>query len=239
MHPGRLNSDDVSLLPTSNENIKNTEKVSKESKDKPKKSTRGRRLLELSGSDDDDDEGNPNDEQGDENTDVSSNREKKSGRSDGVAEEEEAAEQGVSEAAAALEAVIHSAAQVAQTEQAEKSPPPPISAEVAFEAQKADLVRQRACVAYLCEMQRFAVYVATGIEDMRIILHSKTVTDVLEAIEFFLTAKQGGVRNLDAALRHMMAMIWSQEEQIRKAVLDAFRCVCPPHFEILLFLSSL
>lgn len=158
-----------------------------------------------------------------------SSKKETSGQIAGVVEEE-AVERGVSEAAAALEAVIHSAAQVAQTEQAESPPsglPPLISAEVAFEAQKADLVRQRACVAYLREMQCFGVYVSAAIEDMRNLLHSKTVTDVLEAIEFFLTAKQNGVRNLDAALRHMMAMIWSQEEQIRKAVLDAFRWVFP------------
>lgn len=135
------------------------------------------------------------------------------------------AEEGVSEAAAALEAVIHSAAQVAQEGQMNVTPSQPqlISAEVAFEAQRADLVRQRACVAYLREMQRFATYVSTGIENVCNLLHSKNVTDVLEAIEFFLTAKQAGVRSLDAALRHMMAMIWSQEEQIRKAVLDASR----------------
>ncbi|KAM7541321.1 hypothetical protein Aperf_G00000027562 [Anoplocephala perfoliata] len=143
--------------------------------------------------------------------------------------EDEAAERGVSEAAAALEAVIHSAAQVAHEGHHDSSSANSnadnvsISAAVAFEAQKADLIRQRACVAYLLEMQRFAGYVTTGIEDVRGMLHSKTVTDVLEAIDFFLTAKQAGVRNLDTALRNMMAMIWSQEEQIRKAVLDASR----------------
>ncbi|VDM34274.1 unnamed protein product [Hydatigera taeniaeformis] len=152
-------------------------------------------------------------------------REEECHRAEKVEVEEDVVEQGVSEAAAALEAVIHSAAQVAQDGQMNVSltHPPPISAEVAFEAQKADLIRQRACVAYLREMQCFAGYVSTGIENMCNLLHSKNVTDVLEAIEFFLTAKQAGVRNLDAALRHMMAMIWSQEEQIRKAVLDASR----------------
>lgn len=141
--------------------------------------------------------------------------------------EHQAEEQGVSEAAAALEAVIHSAAQVAQEglRASNGLESRPLSAEVAFEAQKADLIRQRACVAYLLEMQRFADCVKTGIEDIRNMLHSKTITDVLEAIDFFLTAKQAGVRGLDAALRHLMAMIWSQEEQIRKAVLDACRYI--------------
>ncbi|VDD83689.1 unnamed protein product [Mesocestoides corti] len=137
-------------------------------------------------------------------------------------EEKKAVELGACEAAAALEAAIHSAAMVAQDEQCGTTRPP-ISVEVAFEAHKADLVRQRACVAYLREMQRFAGYMATAIDDVKNMLHSKTVTDVLEAIDFFLTAKQAGVRNLDSAIRHMMAMIWSQEEQIRKAVLDACR----------------
>ncbi|KAL5961881.1 Condensin complex subunit 1 [Taenia solium] len=173
-------------------------------------------------SEDREEEGREEEENGEE-----SDREEECQRAEAQAEEEEdvVAEQGVSEAAAALEAVIHSAAQVAQEGQMNvtSSQPPPISAEVAFEAQRADLVRQRACVAYLREMQRFATYVSTGIENVCNLLHSKNVTDVLEAIEFFLTAKQAGVRSLDAALRHMMAMIWSQEEQIRKAVLDASR----------------
>nr|VZI28103.1 unnamed protein product [Spirometra erinaceieuropaei] len=155
-----------------------------------------------------------------------------------------ATEQGFSEAAAALEAVIHSAALVAQhdadsagtTDGVTRSSQgrdmshmpatadaPPVSTEVALEACKADLVRQRACVAYLREIDRFAKYMATAIEDVRNMLHAKTASDVLEAIEFFLTAKQAGVKNLDDSLRHMLTMIWSQEESVRKAVLDACR----------------
>ncbi|EUB65054.1 Condensin complex subunit [Echinococcus granulosus] len=198
---GRFNQEDTAVLPSNPANTDDAKKCLSE---------------------DHEGEGGKEEEKGEE-----SDGEEESRRAESEAEEEEdvVAEQGVSEAAAALEAVIHSAAQVAQEGQMNATPshPPPISAEVAFEAQKADLVRQRACVAYLHEMQRFAVYVSTGIEDVCNLLHSKNVTDVLEAIEFFLTAKQAGVRNLDAALRHMMAMVWSQEEQIRKAVLDASR----------------
>ncbi|BHF59373.1 meiotic chromosome condensation [Sparganum proliferum] len=155
-----------------------------------------------------------------------------------------ATEQGFSEAAAALEAVIHSAALVAQHDADSASTTdgvtrssqgrdmghmpatadaPPVSTEVALEACKADLVRQRACVAYLREIDRFAKYMATAIEDVRNMLHAKTASDILEAIEFFLTAKQAGVKNLDDSLRHMLTMIWSQEESVRKAVLDACR----------------
>uniref|UniRef100_A0A0X3NLV6 Condensin complex subunit 1 n=1 Tax=Schistocephalus solidus TaxID=70667 RepID=A0A0X3NLV6_SCHSO len=155
-----------------------------------------------------------------------------------------ATEQGFSEAAAALEAVIHSAALVAQhdadsvgasdrvstssqgrnvSQVPANGDAPPVSMEVALEACKSDLVRQRACVAYLREIDRFAKYMATAIEDVRNMLHAKTASDVLEAIEFFLTAKQAGVKNLDESLRHMLTMIWSQEESIRKAVLDACR----------------
>lgn len=144
--------------------------------------------------------------------------------------EKEAAEEeeGISEAAAALKAVIHCAARIAQTETNTTTlnsceNDQPVSAEVAFEARKADLVRQRACVAYLRDMQQFAGYMMTGVEDVKTMLHAKTVTDVLEAIEFFLIAKQAGVKNLDGALRHMLAMIWSQEETIRKTVRDACR----------------
>lgn len=218
---GRLNSEDADILP-------NPEAVEKRALDElgaPKSLSKRRSRLAL---DSDDEEEDVEELQEPKDSEI-----EKVDKDQNVPEEneDEAAKRGVSEAAAALEAVIHSAAQVAQEEQNDfsgaqsKADSAPISAAVAFEAQKADLVRQRACVAYLLEMQRFAGYVTTGIEDVRNMLHSKTVTDVLEAIEFFLTAKQAGVRNLDTALRHMMAMIWSQEEQVRKAVLDASRWV--------------
>ncbi|VDO05005.1 unnamed protein product [Rodentolepis nana] len=223
---GHLSANDANLLPNpaggtaSVENhAANTEE---EGEIKASRKCRGRNLL------DSDDEGDETMRQSSESQEDGSEIEQEE-RVRNKLSENLAEEQGVSEAAAALEAVIHSAAEVAQegqmggTSKQSGHSPHAMSAEVAFEAQKADLIRQKACVAYLLEMQRFADYVTTGIEDIRNMLHSKTTTDVLEAIEFFLTAKQAGVRNLDAALRHMMAMIWSQEEQIRKSVLDASR----------------
>lgn len=154
-----------------------------------------------------------------------------------VREEEE---RGVSDAAAALRARIHDATEEAaalvttaptpESQQLMKGEhassqqePAAASPEVAFAVKQAQLQRQRACVAYLKEMKGFMGHVATAIEDVKTMLHAKTVTDVLEAIEFFLVLRQAGVRNLDGALRHMMAMIWSHEEPIRKAVLDASR----------------
>ncbi|VDL41819.1 unnamed protein product [Hymenolepis diminuta] len=227
---GSLNANDANLLPNPDKGITSSEKSAANTEDEeeqPKASSkcRNRNILDLD--DEDNDEEEDDREQSGESQEESNKAEQEEDRNKN--KENQAEQQGVSEAAAALEAVIHSAAQVAQEGQrggiSEGSPYPPhtMSAEVAFEAQKADLIRQRACVTYLLEMQRFAEYVTTGIEDIRNMLHSKTTTDVLEAIELFLTAKQAGVRNLDAALRHMMAMIWSQEEQIRKSVLDASR----------------
>lgn len=54
------------------------------------------------------------------------------------------------------------------------------------------------------------------------LLCSKNSTDVIEAIQFFVTAVQLGVSAAHTGIRHMMKLIWSKEASIREAVVQAF-----------------
>ncbi|CAH8502557.1 unnamed protein product [Schistosoma margrebowiei] len=142
------------------------------------------------------------------------------------------------DAAAALEAAIHSAAAVAagsvnnlSTENncigirggndlmIESSPLR--STSVAQTQLTADVIRQRACVAYLLETSSFILHIQTAIKDFQTMLSSKTISDVIEAIEFFVIAKQAGVKGLENGIRLLLTLIWSQEETIKKAVIEA------------------
>ncbi|CAH8495400.1 unnamed protein product [Heterobilharzia americana] len=135
-----------------------------------------------------------------------------------------------SDAAAALEEAIHSAAAVAAgnvnlTEDGGGDnpfgPSPLRSATVAETQLKSEVVRQRACVAYLLETSAFISYIQLAIKDFQSMLSSKTMSDVTEAIEFFVVAKQAGIKGLDDGIRLLLSLVWSQEESIRKAVVEA------------------
>ncbi|CAH8504237.1 unnamed protein product [Schistosoma rodhaini] len=143
------------------------------------------------------------------------------------------------DAAAALEAAIHSAAAVAAGSvnnnpsvenncigitggndlMTESSPLR--STSVAQTQLTADVVRQRACVAYLLETSSFISHIQTAIKDFQSMLSSKTISDVIEAIEFFVIAKQAGIKGLENGIRLLLTLIWSQEETIKKAVIEA------------------
>ncbi|KAF6776803.1 hypothetical protein AHF37_03696 [Paragonimus kellicotti] len=126
------------------------------------------------------------------------------------------------DATAALEAAIHSAAAIA-SHTPSTTRTPLRSTSVAHAELSAEAQRQRACVAYLQETLAFSSLVHVAIRDFQTMLASKTLTDVTEAIDFFVTAKHAGVRGLEAGIQQIFVHIWSQDEPIRKAVIEAFR----------------
>ncbi|VDP92641.1 unnamed protein product [Echinostoma caproni] len=125
---------------------------------------------------------------------------------------------------AALEAAIHTAAEVASQTPASVAARSPLrSTSVAHAELSASVMRQRACVAYLRETSAFASLISVAIRDFQNMLASKTLSDVTEAIDFFVAAKHAGVAGLGAGIQQIFVQIWSQEETIRKAVVEAFR----------------
>ena len=58
---------------------------------------------------------------------------------------------------------------------------------------------------------------------MAMLLGSKQSTDILEAIDFFVSAFEFGVQNSMLGVRKMLSLIWSGEATIREAVVAAYK----------------
>lgn len=55
------------------------------------------------------------------------------------------------------------------------------------------------------------------------LLGSKSITDVLEAVEFFITGFEFGLSIMMIGIRSMLPLIWSRESGIRDAVVGAYK----------------
>ena len=55
------------------------------------------------------------------------------------------------------------------------------------------------------------------------LLGSKNVSDVLEAIDFFVTGYEFGVNNAMVGIRGMLVLIWSKEQNVKEAVVTAYK----------------
>ncbi|KAH9513584.1 Condensin complex subunit 1 [Bulinus truncatus] len=86
-----------------------------------------------------------------------------------------------------------------------------------------DLIKQKTLVQYLKNSLTFAAQVQQCIPVICQLLGSKNTTDVLEAIQFFVTAVEFGVTAATVGVRKMMVLIWSQETSVREAVVNAYR----------------
>lgn len=49
------------------------------------------------------------------------------------------------------------------------------------------------------------------------------MTDVLESIDFFVTGFEFGLSSTMAGIRRMLALIWSKEQSIKEAVVNAYK----------------
>lgn len=57
------------------------------------------------------------------------------------------------------------------------------------------------------------------------LLFSKVSSDVLEAIDFFVTGCETGVRTSQGGIRRMLSLVWSKEQGIKQAVVEAYKRV--------------
>ena len=55
------------------------------------------------------------------------------------------------------------------------------------------------------------------------LLGSKTPSDVMEAIEFFVTAKSFGFDTTQIGIKKMLPLVWSREQTVKEAVIDAYK----------------
>jgi len=69
----------------------------------------------------------------------------------------------------------------------------------------------------------FVIKIDEAIPIMCQLLWSKTPTDVLEAIDFFVNGFEAGVTGCLVGVRRMLSLIRSKEQTVKSAVVDAYK----------------
>ena len=70
---------------------------------------------------------------------------------------------------------------------------------------------------------KFSKIIHKALPVVAMLLGSKQSTDILEAIDFFVSAFEFGVQNSMLGVRRMLSLIWSGEATIRDAVVAAYK----------------
>ncbi|XP_068224486.1 condensin complex subunit 1 [Palaemon carinicauda] len=91
------------------------------------------------------------------------------------------------------------------------------------EKENPEVTKQKLLVAYLKDSVGFAKLINIGIPVVCQLLGSKQVSDVMEAISFFVTAFEFGLLNAKAGVLKMLVLIWSKEPAIKDAVVEAYQ----------------
>ena len=91
------------------------------------------------------------------------------------------------------------------------------------QSQNAELNKQQFFVNYLKDSVRFAGEINKALPVVCKLLGSKQVTDVLEAIQFFVSAWEFGVLNAMIGVRQMLSLIFSREQTVQTAVVHAYK----------------
>merc|ERR1719369_937039 len=86
-----------------------------------------------------------------------------------------------------------------------------------------ELNKQRMLVQYLTDSVKFSKIIHKSLPIVAQLLGSKQSTDILEAIDFFVSAFEFGVLNAMIGVRRMLALIWSREATIKDAVVGAYK----------------
>jgi len=86
-----------------------------------------------------------------------------------------------------------------------------------------ELSKQKMLVQYLTDSVKFSKIIHKSLPIVAQLLGSKQSTDILEAIDFFVSAFEFGVLNAMIGVRRMLALIWSREATIKDAVVGAYK----------------
>ena len=86
-----------------------------------------------------------------------------------------------------------------------------------------EISQQRMLVLYLKDSVAFARSVHNAIPVVCQLLCSKQVSDILEAIDFFVTAYEFDVLDAMIGVRKMLSLVWSTENDVKQAVVNAYK----------------
>ena len=89
--------------------------------------------------------------------------------------------------------------------------------------QNDEIIKQKLLVQYLTDCVKFSKIIQESLPVVCQLLGSKQNTDILEAIDFFVSAFEFGLVNAMLGVRKMLALIWSTEPSIRDAVVAAYK----------------
>ena len=70
---------------------------------------------------------------------------------------------------------------------------------------------------------RFASQMQSSIKVLCQLLGSKVSSDILETIDFFISANEFGLADVEQGTRKMLALIWSRDAAVKEAVVNAYR----------------
>jgi hypothetical protein len=85
------------------------------------------------------------------------------------------------------------------------------------------VIVQTSKVNYLKDMLSFVNQIENAIPKISRLLFSKTQTDVLEVISFFVTCYEHGFNDMLFGIRKMLALAFNSEKQIKDAVIQAYK----------------
>ena len=85
------------------------------------------------------------------------------------------------------------------------------------------IILQKSKVNYLKDMKIFVKQIESAIPMLSRLLFSKTQTDVLEVISFFVTCYEHGLSDMLFGIRKMLALVSYAEKSVKDAVTNAYK----------------
>jgi len=86
-----------------------------------------------------------------------------------------------------------------------------------------EITKQQMVVQFLKDYVHFQTQMEKAIPTVCQLLGSKTISDVNESIEFFVVASEFGLRSAILGVRRMLVLIWSRDNAVRDAVVEAYK----------------
>ncbi|CAH1239876.1 NCAPD2 [Branchiostoma lanceolatum] len=86
-----------------------------------------------------------------------------------------------------------------------------------------EVSKKQVIVQYLKDSVNFATQMQRAIPILCQLLGSKATSDILETIEFFVSAFEFGLAGAMEGVRRMLVLIWSGEKSVKEAVVEAYK----------------
>ncbi len=93
----------------------------------------------------------------------------------------------------------------------------------ANEEANSELQKQQVLVDYLTDSVAFAESMNYALPTICTLLRSKQSSDILEAINFFVSAFEFGFVKAMLGIRQMLTLVWTREQVVKEAVVNAYK----------------